>query len=214
MKSARKNHTMPALIAVALVGAAAVAAWIFVKLEQQRRAPLPEFSRVGQFQFTERSERPVTQADIAGKIVVVDFFFASCSVECQVLGQRMREVQRLTAGMDDVLLLSLTVDPKSDTPKVLRRLADQLAASTNRWFFLTGEKTNLYPFIQERFLLAAGEPDTTTETGFIHSSKIALVDGHGVVRGYYDGLAALAPNWILRDINKLRREATPAPTGP
>jgi protein SCO1/2 len=89
---------------------------------------------------------------------------------------------------------------------VLRRLADGLAASTNRWLFLTGAKTNLYPFIQQSFLLTAREPDAVAGTTFIHSSKIALVDRNGVVRGFYDGLAALAPDWILRDIEKLQRE--------
>ena len=81
-----------------------------------------------------------------------------------------------------------------------------LNASTNRWLFLTGEKTNIYPLVQSGFLLSAGEPDNTVSTGFIHSSKIALVDRHGMVRGYYDGLALLAPGWILRDIQKLRSE--------
>lgn len=204
--NSKKNNPVPELIIALLVGVAVVVGVVWFKVAKARRAPLPQFCQVGGFQLIERSGRPVSEADIAGKMVVADFFFGSCSAECLVVSQRMREVQQLTAGMDDVVLVSITVDPKSDTPKVLTRYAAQLNASTNRWLFLTGAKTNIYPFIQDSFLLAAGEPDTTVSTGFIHSSKIALVDSHGVVRGYYDGLAALAPDWIMRDIQKLRSE--------
>ena len=207
------EKAVPAFLLLILLGATALVAGMWLKAERRQREPLPKFASLGEFRFIERSERPVTQADIAGKILVVDFFFASCSAECQVLGRRMREVQELTSGMDDVMLLSFTVDPRSDSPQVLARRANELSASTNRWLFLTGEKTNLYPFIQQHFLLAVGEDDTSVFGGFIHSSRIALVDRHGVVRGYYDGLAALAPHWILCDIQKLRREDLSAQEG-
>jgi len=207
------GKAVPILLLLVLAGAAVLVAGMIIRANRHQREPLPKFASLGEFRFIERSERPVTQADIAGKILVVDFFFASCSAECQVLGRRMREVQELTSGMDDVMLLSFTVDPRSDTPKVLTRRADELSASTSRWLFLTGEKTNLYPFIQQRFLLAVGEDDTSVFGGFIHSSRIALVDRHGVVRGYYDGLAALAPHWIAGDIQKLRQEDSPAQDG-
>jgi len=205
MKSAG-NHLVPALIAATLIGVAGVVVVFWIKAENSRRAPLPQFTHVGGFQLIERSGRVVSDVDIAGKIVVADFFFGSCSAECLVVSRRMSEVQRLTSGMADVMLVSITVDPKSDTPEALTRYATQLNASTNRWLFLTGEKTNIYPLVQSGFLLSAGEPDNTVSTGFIHSSKIALVDRHGMVRGYYDGLALLAPGWILRDIQKLRSE--------
>ena len=200
------NNSVPALLLFVLASGTLLAAGMWITAERQRQQPLPRFARLGKFRFIERSERPVTQGDIAGKIVVADFFFASCSAECQVLGRRMREVQELTSGMDDVMLLSFTVDPRSDTPQVLTRRANELSASSNRWLFLTGEKTNLYPFIQQHFLLAAGEDDASAFGGFIHSSRIALVDRHGVVRGYYDGLAALTSHRIFRDIQKLREE--------
>ena len=200
------GKAVPVFLLLILLVATALVAGMWLKLERQRRAPLPKFASLGEFRFMERSERPVTQADVAGKILVVDFFFASCSAECQVLGRRMREIQELTAGMDDVLLLSFTVDPRSDTPQVLARRATELSASTNRWLFLTGEKTNLYPFIQQNFLLAVGEDEASPFGGFIHTTRIALVDRQGVVRGYYDGLAALAPRWIVRDIERVRQE--------
>ncbi|MFO1476433.1 MAG: SCO family protein [Verrucomicrobiota bacterium] len=205
------GKAVPMFLLLVLLGAGGLVAAIYLKVERQQREPLPKFASLGEFTFTERSERPVTQADVAGKILVVDFFFASCSAECQVLGRRMRRVQELTSGMEDVMLLSFTVDPMSDTPKVLARRAEELSASTNRWLFLTGPKTNLYPFIETRFLLAAAAGDAGPSGGYIHSSKIVLVDRLGVVRGYYDGLAVAAPDRILRDIQRLRNEDSGRP---
>lgn len=207
MKISTAQSVPLALAGLLFCAAVSVVAFV-LEMRKNRQAPLPHFSHVGEFHLIERSGRTVGRADLAGKIVVVDFFFGSCSAECQVVNQRMREVQRLTSAMDDVSLMSITVDPASDTPQALSRYAAQLEASTNRWLFLTGEKTNIYPFIQDSFLLAAGEPDTSVSFGFIHSTKIALVDKHGIVRGYYDGLAGLAPGWIVRDIQKLLREET------
>jgi len=205
----RFERAVPAFLLLVVLGAAAFVAGVWSKVAKHQREPLPRFARVGDFRFIERSGRAVTQVDVSGKFLVVDFFFASCSTECQVLGRRMKEVQELTSGMGDVMLLSLTVDPRSDSPKVLARRAEELSASPTRWLFLTGEKTNLYPFIQKHFLLPVGEDAASTFGGLLHSSKIALVDRRGIVRGYYDGLATGSPSWILRDIQRLRREDPP-----
>lgn len=199
------------LIAASLVGVAIAVGAVMVVTSAKARAPLARFRQLEPFQLTERSGRTIEGKDLAGKIVVADFFFGSCSAECQILNQRMAEIQDLVAGADDVLLVSITVDPKSDTPEALTRYAAQLGASPTRWLFLTGKKSAIYPFIQQSFLLAVAAPDTTTlntasGASFIHSDKIALVDRHGVVRAYYDGVAASTPRAVWRDIRKLRAE--------
>ncbi len=173
---------------------------------------LGRYRAVADFQLTDRTGRPVNRKDLEGRIVVVDFFFASCAEQCLVLGQRMAEVHRLLGGADDVRLLSLTVDPRSDTPQALARYAPRFTDDTNRWWFVTGDKPALYDLIQQSFLLPAGEREderANFSNGFIHSDKIALVDAHGVVRAYFDGLAGNTPQRIVEAIDKLRHEPQP-----
>ena len=125
-----------------------------------------------EFKLTDRSGRSVTQADLTGKFLVVNFVFTSCSLSCRAVNDRMEEIQRLVAGVNDVRLVSLTVDPRSDTPSVLARFADGYYADTNRWLFLTGDKAELYrlKWTAEqlgrevvRASAAAGKPTRQTE---------------------------------------------------
>ncbi len=107
------------------------------------------------------------------------------------------------------MLVSITVDPGSDTPQALTRYANSINADTNRWLFLTGDKKIIYPLIQESFLLAVADDNSqpsSSDPGFIHSDKIALVDKRGVVRAYYDGMDARAPQTILAGINQVLAE--------
>jgi protein SCO1/2 len=111
--------------------------------------------------------------------------------------------------MDDVMLVSITVDPGSDTPQALTRYANRINADTNRWLFLTGDKKIIYPLIQESFLLAVADENSqlpSVNPGFIHSDKFALVDRRGVVRAYYDGLDSKAPQQILAGIKQVQAE--------
>lgn len=173
---------------------------------------LGRYRAVADFQLTDRTGRPVSRKDLEGKIVVVDFFFASCAEQCLVLGQRMAEVHRLLGDAADVRLLSLTVDPRSDTPQALARYAPRFTTDTNRWWFVTGDKPALYDLIRHSFLLPAGETadeQANFSNGFIHSDKIALVDARGVVRAYFDGLAGGTPKRIVEAIDKLRHESPP-----
>jgi cytochrome oxidase Cu insertion factor (SCO1/SenC/PrrC family) len=176
---------------------------------KQREEPLREFRQVGNFQLIERSGRVVSETDLRGKIVVVDFFFGGCSAQCLTLGQQMATLQKLTAGMNDVILVSITVDPRSDTPQVLTRYADRMNADSNRWLFLTGDRKIIYPLIQQSFLLAVADENNLPESpdpSFIHSDKIALVDKRGIVRAYYDGLDSSTPQMVLAGIRRLSND--------
>jgi cytochrome oxidase Cu insertion factor (SCO1/SenC/PrrC family) len=116
-------------------------------------AILPDHPRqLVNFSLTDRTGRTVTRSELAGKFLVVDFLFTSCSLTCPVINQRMAQIQQLTTNQPDVRLVSLTVDPRDDTADVLAQYAARFGADTNRWLFLTGDKTQLYGLIATSFL--------------------------------------------------------------
>ncbi len=51
-----------------------------------------------------------------------------------------------------------------------------------------------------------GQP-SSSDPGFIHRDKIALVDKRGVVRAYYDGMDASTPQTVLAGIKQLLTES-------
>jgi protein SCO1/2 len=180
---------------------------LFVGCEPRRTGKLGNYGIVQPFELTDSSGQILRSDDLKGRILVVDFFFAGCSAQCLSLSTKMSQVQR--QAPTNVILLSLTVDPASDTPAALRQYAKHFNAETNRWLFLTGKKEDLYRVIQKSFLqpVAGSEDSLDVAPGsFLHSEQIVLVDAKGVIRGYYDGMSGDAVERILAGINELSRE--------
>ena len=89
--------------------------------------------------------------------------------------QDLLKEKKITA--DQALLLSITVDPKQDTPQVLREYADKYGADKDQWLFLTGD-----PDYLQR---VAGEIYQVTYERQTHVERIILVDKWGQIRGLY-----------------------------
>jgi protein SCO1/2 len=81
---------------------------------------------------------------LAGKTVVVDSFFSSCTGSCPAVAATLARIQAALGDRlgRDVVLLSLSVDPQTDTPARLKEYATRLGARPG-WYFLTGSKQNV-----------------------------------------------------------------------
>jgi protein SCO1/2/putative membrane protein len=146
-------------------------------------------NRLGSFQFTERSGRPVNDATLARRVWVAAFIFTRCPSSCPRISAVMKSLQDRLAGTE-VQLVSFTVDPDHDTPSVLASYAARFGADPDRWWFLTGPREALYNLILTGFRLGvapAGEADQKAGAEAIsHSARLALVDRGNEVVGYYD----------------------------
>ena len=78
------------------------------------------------------------------KVVVIDFFFATCQGVCLPLNHNLQKLQEALGDRvgKDVHLISVTVDPVEDTPTRLKAYAGKLEARRG-WYFLTGDKANV-----------------------------------------------------------------------
>jgi cytochrome oxidase Cu insertion factor (SCO1/SenC/PrrC family) len=77
---------------------------------------------------------------IKGKVVVINFIFTSCSDSCPLETARLRQVQKLLGDRvgKDIFFYSISIDPLSDTPEVLKAYAQRFQVGPG-WKFLTGE---------------------------------------------------------------------------
>ena len=171
---------------------------------ESRLIPPDHRRQLVEFTLTDRTGRTVSRSDLEGKILVVDFLFTSCSLTCPAINRQMEEIQQLTTNRPDVRLVSLTVDPRDDTPEVLAEYGKRFGADTNRWLFLTGDRDQLYRLIGTSFL----PPDTNNEFSympgnFAHTDRIAIVDGQGRLRGFFDGLNQNTPAAVANEIPNL-----------
>lgn len=180
--------------------------------ERRGFTTLDRFRTIPDFTLTERSGQPLDSAQaLRGKVWVANFFFTACPGPCLAMNARMSDLQEaIRRKNDEVRLVSFTVNPAQDTPETLRRYAERFHANPERWFFLTGDRNAIYKLAHESFMLGVTDASTGEEKlqegEFIHSTKLALVDRQGVVRGYYDsGNREVIPQ-LLTDIGNVLRE--------
>src|SRR4051794_22897682 len=110
------------LYAATLLGATPIGALLADPLHIDFPDPLPDFS------LTERSGKIVHLSDLRGKVWVAAFFFTECAGGCPTVSASMQRLQKDLAGVRDVVLVSFSVNPKSDTPERLRDYAKDLGA--------------------------------------------------------------------------------------
>ena len=165
---------------------------------------LPRLFTVPEFSLVERSGRPATLSALRGRPWIADFIFTRCPSVCPAMTARMAALRTRLAGTP-VRFVSFSVDPGNDTAEVLARYAATAGADAD-WWFVTGPMRDLHALSTEGFKLAAMEnaPGAETADGpFLHSSKFVLVDGEGVIRGYYDSEDEAALRALEADARRL-----------
>jgi protein SCO1/2 len=179
---------------------------------------LIKFEKVPDFEFTNQDKEPISNKTYEGKVYVLEFFFASCPTICPKMHQSLLKVQDEFYGNPDFGIVSITIDPKRDTPERLKKYAQDHNATLKNWHFLTGDIDNIYKLANEGFKLYAGENEEA-EGGFEHSGLFALIDREGYIRSrtikmgenenpikFYDGLDASQVQMLKEDIQKLLDE--------
>jgi protein SCO1/2 len=77
------------------------------------------------------------------KLVVVDFIFGTCTTICPVLSAGYLNLQqKLGVDSQKVHLVSISIDPENDTPKVMRDYLKRYRAKPG-WDFLTGSRKDI-----------------------------------------------------------------------
>jgi protein SCO1/2 len=177
--------------------------------EEKPLEGLQAFGAVPEFSLIERDERRINLSDLSAKVWIVNFIYTNCPDTCPIQSAQLRQIQEDFKNEKDLLLVSITVDPKRDTPKVLSEYADRFGADPARWFFLTGEQENIYKVAQEGFRLGAveisHEKRLASGATHTHSPRFVLVDRNGQIRGYYISTDADAMKRLRQDLGILLR---------
>ncbi|NWF82936.1 MAG: SCO family protein [Bryobacteraceae bacterium] len=165
------------------------------------RSNLPDYGTVPPFRLIDQSGQPFDSGRrLAGMTWVAAFIFTTCNGPCPRMTAQMRKVQDATSGMEDVRLVSFSIDPATDTPARLAEYAARFKANPSRWSFLTGEESVIRALGVDTFHLA--DPHEK----LAHSSRFALVDRKSRIRGYYYTALAGAVEEVVAGIQTVRRE--------
>jgi len=159
------------------------------------------------FHLINQNGDSVTQEIINDRVVVANFFFATCPTICPIMNNQLSRVHDKYVNNDDVIILSHTVWPEIDTFEVLKEYGERYKADSKRWQFLTGDKHHLYNLARKSYLVAPSVNDTNFDQGgegdFIHTENIVLIDKKRRIRGFYDGTDSLEVSQLIEDVQIL-----------
>jgi protein SCO1/2 len=149
------------------------------------------FSKAPEFKLLK--ENSDTLAYSPGKVTIVYFFFSRCGTICPITNTNMVKVADVFKTNKEVNFYGITVDPKFDTPEVLKTYGRALGVDRLNFNLLTGDKKYIYDLSIKDFRLPvadASEYDkniSNIDEMFIHSDKVMLIDREGFFRGIYTG---------------------------
>ena len=151
--------------------------------------PPPVLFELPDFALVDDHEQPFTDDTLRGKVWVAGFVFTSCPSTCPAVTRAMQDLHARFARNDiDVEMVSFTVDPRRDTPQVLRAYAEQ-AGADEHWRFVTGDPAAIHAVVRNGFKLGIGDPAPVADDAALYdiarSTQLALVDPEGNVRGFY-----------------------------
>ena len=153
---------------------------------------------IAKFDLIDQEGNAFTQNSLKGKVHVVDFMFTSCKSVCIPMSNTMYELQQelKRLKLNNVNLLSISVDSKTDTPKILKDYAKVYNANLNVWKFITGNKQRIWDLSNKDFMLRVEENKDSEDMSIFHSGRFAVVDKLGRVRGFYKVITddAIDPN--------------------
>ena len=170
---------------------------------------LPRITLAPAFTLIDQDGERLTSEDLRGQIVLYTFTYTSCVEPCFNIDKTMQEVQ---ARLNEVNLngikitfVTISFDPKRDTPSILKSYAESTGADTAHWKFATiTDQTLLKTIIGSGFeTYYEQKPDGS----FAFDPVFILVDGWGVMRGEYRYQTEISTaDRILRHLSVLTDE--------
>ncbi len=123
--------------------------------EEARAVQLPLVTLVDQENRTHRLEQLFEK-----RTVIIDFIFTSCKTSCSILSAIMAQVEQEVQERlgNELIIVSITVDPAHDTPVQLENFARRFA-TTAHWYWLTGAVSDVTRVLRAFNIPIFGKPE-------------------------------------------------------
>ena len=133
---------------------------------------------------------------LKGKITVINFIYTSCTSVCQILTANFRQLEKALDGIDtdqDVQLVSISIDPDTDTPERLRQYAVKQRIDLERWTLLVSGLNSI-----EKFSRALGFSNIDKST---HAPGVVIWDD--IDKRWQRFVGITPPHVLSKEIAKL-----------
>ena len=168
-------------------------------------AMLTAGERISDATFVDEKGAARRLTDWRGKVLVVTFIYTRCPLPnfCPLMDRHFKIIQddiRSETALSRVRLLSVSLDPRHDTPPVLARHAAKLLADPEVWSFLTGEADAIDTFAKQ-FGVSISR-GSESDQDIVHNLRTAIIDGDGRLTTVLNG-SEWTPSELLAAVRKV-----------
>ena len=209
--------TIAGICAVIAFGSIFVTTSYLKKREQELANPRPGYlAKLSDFTAVNRDGATVSLSELEGKIWVAGYQYTGCPAGCLGLAAVMSGLHERFGGSGAFHLVSVSVDPAEDTPEAMDAWVKERGVDVSGWWFLTGDEQAIREYMIRDFKFFGVTENTdpaviASQGRYSHDQRLALVDGQGHVRGFYDvmnpELGSAHLERLARDIGLLHAEA-------
>jgi protein SCO1/2 len=155
--------------------------------------------------FLDQDGKPRTFAAFKGEPVVLTFIYTKCPLPtfCPLMDRHFAALQKTLKAdpaLGKVKLVTVSFDPATDTPAVLKKHGQSLGADFSRWTFLTGDRDDVDQFAA-RFGVQVSRA-LNDARDITHNLRTAIVDADGKLAKVYTG-NEWSPEQVLTDLKGL-----------
>jgi protein SCO1/2 len=144
--------------------------------------------KVPDFSLTDQNSKKVALSDFKGKVVLVTFLYTQCPYpeKCPMLAQKLGKTRDLLDQVESAKgqfqVVSITLDPKRDTPAALKKYAQGQDENATNWTFMTGKASEVSKVASLFGVIYY------TEKGVIdHNMRTAVIDRKGKLSKLFTG---------------------------
>ena len=150
-----------------------------------KEARLPNIGPAPTFTLIDYDGKKFSLTQLCGKVVALTFIFTRWMDACPILTAKLVAIQRklMPELKSKVFFAAVTVDPKRDTPEVLKRYADSHNADRAHWTFLTGSVAEIAEVTRGYGIYNKKQSEGDVDHTFLTS----LIDAQGNLRVQYLG---------------------------
>jgi protein SCO1/2 len=157
--------------------------------------------------FVDQDGKARPFSSFKGSPLALTFIYTACPIPdfCPLMDRQFGAIQQTLAtdsALQNVRLLSVSFDPATDTPAVLKTHAERLKADPARWTFVTGDRDEIDQFAA-RFGVSISR-SLTDAVDITHNLRTAIVDAEGRLVKVYTG-NEWKPAAVVADLRALAR---------
>lgn len=150
---------------------------------------------IPEFTLMDQDGAEATKSIFDGRMTLLAFSFTNCPTVCPIIHSHLVRLIHEPLRMTPVRIVTISVDPKHDTPEALRDYSEKLGVDSTRWRMLTGDEATIRSIVTSMRFAIEDDPalpitlkDGTMMSNIVHPTKLVMVGPQGTVIGLESGL--------------------------